>query len=73
MTTVYLSCNRIDDVIVSVLASIAVDCGFEPRWCQTKDCLIVICCFKEKKQTSCLGIRIMCPSGATYLSADLFQ
>jgi len=30
MTTVYLSCNCIDDVIVSVLAFIAVDCGFEP-------------------------------------------
>ena len=48
MTTVYLSCNRIDDVIVSVLASIAVDCGFEPRSNKPKDYEICICCFSAK-------------------------
>ena len=37
-------CNRIGDVlIVSVLASIVVCRGFEPRSCQTKDNKISIC------------------------------
>ena len=37
--------NRIGDVVVSVLASSAVDCGFEPRSGQTNDYTIYICCF----------------------------
>ena len=57
----HLPMNRIAGVMVSVLASSAVDCGFKPRSGQTKDYKIGICC---------LGIRIMCPSGATCLSAD---
>jgi hypothetical protein len=42
--------------MVSVLASSVVDRGFEPQSDQVKD-------FK-------IGIRIMCPSGATCLHAD---
>jgi hypothetical protein len=34
--------------MVSVLASIAVDRGFEPRSGQTKDYKIGICCFSAK-------------------------
>ena len=37
--------NRIGGVIVSVLASSAVDRGFEPRSGQTKDFTIGICSF----------------------------
>ena len=37
--------NPIGGVMVSVLASIGVDCGFEPRSGQTKDYQICICCF----------------------------
>jgi hypothetical protein len=40
--------NRIGGVMVSVLASSAVDCVFEPRSGQTKDCKISICCFSAK-------------------------
>ena len=38
----------IGDVMVSVLASSAVDRGFEPRSGQTKDYKICICCFSAK-------------------------
>ena len=34
--------------MVSVLASSAVDRGFEPQVGQTKDCKIGICCFSAK-------------------------
>ena len=37
--------NRIGGVMVSVLASSAVDHGFEHRSCHTKDYKIGICCF----------------------------
>ena len=60
--------NRIDGVMVSVLASSAIDRGFEPRSGQTKDYKIGMCCFSAKHvalRTGRLGIRIMCPSGAT--------
>jgi hypothetical protein len=40
--------NHIDGVIVSVLASSVVDCGFEPCSGQTKDYEIGICCFTDK-------------------------
>ena len=40
--------NRIGDVMVSVLASSAVNRGFEPRSGQTKDYRIGICCFSAK-------------------------
>ena len=45
--TIFLP-NRISGVMVSVLASSAIDFGFEPRSGQTKDCKIGICCFSEK-------------------------
>ena len=35
-------------VMVSVLASSGVDCGFEPQSGQTKDYKISICCFSTK-------------------------
>jgi hypothetical protein len=57
--------------MVSMLASIAVDRGFQSRLGQTKDYKNSYCCIsanKEKEQR--LGIRIMCPSGATYLPND---
>ena len=40
--------NRIGGVIVSVLASSAVDRGFEPRSGHTKSMQIDICCFSGK-------------------------
>ena len=45
---IQLSQNRIGGVMVSVLASSAVDRGFEPQLGQTKDCKIGICCFSTK-------------------------
>ena len=60
--------------MVSVLASSAVDRGFEPRSGQTKDYESGICCFSAKhaalRRKSKDRIRINCPSGATCLSAD---
>jgi hypothetical protein len=40
--------HRIGGVMVSVLASSAVDRGFGPRSGQTKDYKIYICCFSAK-------------------------
>ena len=40
--------NRIGGVMVSVLASSAVDRGFEPQSGQTKNYKIGICCFSAK-------------------------
>jgi hypothetical protein len=40
--------NRISGVMVSVLASNAVDRGFEPRSDKTKDYKIGMCCFSVK-------------------------
>jgi hypothetical protein len=53
--------------MVSVLASCAVDRGFKPQ--------SGICCFYSqhsgvRAKTGGLGIRIMCPSGATCLPVD---
>ena len=44
----YSNENRIGGVMVSVLASSAVDLGFEARSGQTKDIKIGICCFFAK-------------------------
>ena len=41
--------NRIGGVMVTVLASSAVDREFEPRSGQTKDYKIGICCFSTKR------------------------
>ena len=66
--------------MVSVLTSNAVDGGFSHWSGQTKDYEIGIGCFstkhvtlKSKSNGWLVGNRIMCPSGATCLSADLFQ
>ena len=40
--------NRIDGVMVSVLATSVVDRGFEPRLVETKDYRIGMCCFSAK-------------------------
>jgi hypothetical protein len=62
--------------MVSVLASSAVDHGFDPRWDRTKDYKIGICFFSAKhtalrrKNKDWLEIRIMFQSGATCLPAD---
>jgi hypothetical protein len=40
--------NRIGGVMVRVLPSSVVDCGFEPRLDQTKDYKISICFFSAK-------------------------
>jgi hypothetical protein len=70
-----LNFNRIGGVMVSVLASSVVDRGFEPWLGQTKDYKIGFCCFSakhaaERVKAGWLGIKIMCPSGATCLPAD---
>jgi hypothetical protein len=41
--------NRIGSVMVSVLTSSAINCGYEPRSGQTKEYQIGICCFSAKK------------------------
>ena len=46
--SVTICSNRIGGVMVSMLASSAVDRGFEPRSGQTKDYEIGICCFSAK-------------------------
>jgi hypothetical protein len=40
--------KRISGVMISVLASSAVDDGFDPRSGQTKDYKIGMCCFSAK-------------------------
>ena len=40
--------NRIGSVMVSVLASSAIGCGYELRSCQTKEYKIGICRFSAK-------------------------
>ena len=40
--------NYIGSVMVSVLTSSTVDCGYEPRSSQTKDYEIGICCFSAR-------------------------
>jgi len=69
--------NLVGGVIVSVLVSSAVDCGFELRSDQTKVYKTGICCFSAKHRairarakTCLLGIIKICPSGATCLSVD---
>jgi hypothetical protein len=61
--------------MVSVLASIAVDCDFEPRSGQTKDYEMCICSFSAKhsalrrKSNDWLARnQDICPSGVTLVS-----
>ena len=44
--------------MVSMLASSVVDSGFEPRWGQSKDYKICICCFSAKHTHSIMEERI---------------
>ena len=65
--------NRIGSVMVSVLASSAVDGGFKLRSGQTKDYEIGIVLFSAKhtalrRNTGWLKIRIMCSSRVTCLA-----
>ena len=46
-----LTVNHIGGVMVSMLSSSVVDCGFEPRLSQTKDNKIGICYFTTKETT----------------------
>ena len=63
--------NRIGGLIVSVLASSAVDRGFEPRSVQAKYYKIGICSLSANHaKTGWLEIMIMCPSELTCLSSD---
>ena len=42
------SLNDNDGVMVSMLTSSVVDCGFKPLSSQIKDCKIGMCCFSTK-------------------------
>ena len=66
--------NRINGVMVSVLASSAVDSGFDPRSCQTKLVFVASSLSTqhsgEREKTGWLRIMITCPSGATCLPVE---
>jgi hypothetical protein len=73
----FILLNRIVGIMVSVLASSAVDCGFELRSGQTKDYEIGICCFsakhtalRRKSKDWLAWNQNNVSSGATCLSAD---
>ena len=55
----YAVLNRIDGIMVSMLASSAIDGGFEHQSGQAKDYKIGVCCFFAKIKGR-LGIKIMC-------------
>ena len=57
--------NCIGGVMVSVLTSSAVDRGFKPRSCQTKDYKLALAAFLFMKQEQ--RSRKMCPSRAVCL------
>ena len=74
---VWIPPNRINGVMVSMLASNEVDRGLEPQSGQTKDYKIDIFCLSAKhaalrRMTGLLGIGIMCPSGDTRISIDCY-
>ena len=78
-SVIVLTTSVVYFVMVIVLASSVVDSGFEPRSSQTIDYEIGICCFsaehtalrrRSKDWLARLGIRVMCQSGVTCLSAD---
>ena len=47
-SNISVTCSRIVGVMVSMLTSSAVYCGFEPKSGLTKDYEIGICCFSAK-------------------------
>jgi len=63
--------------LVSVLASGAVDRGYESQSGQIKEYIICMCCFsakhtssRRKSEDGTVGIRIMCLNGTICLSVD---
>lgn len=69
--------NLISGVMVCMLISNNVDCGFEQQSGQTKDYNVGICCISAKLNHATVGvntgwleIRIMCSSVVTCLSKD---
>jgi hypothetical protein len=73
-----LNVKRIGSVMVSILASSAVNIGLVPRSGHTKDYEMVFAAFLLSAHLSGVranigwfGIRIMCPSGATCLFVDV--
>ena len=64
--------NRISGVMVSVLASSAVDRGFEPKTVKLVFVASLLSTQYEgvRAKRAWLGIRILCPSGATCLYPD---
>ena len=79
----YVTINRIGGVMVSVLTLRVLDHGFEPRPGQSKAIKLILAAsplsmrhYDERSKTCWPGIRIMCPSGWTCISAHccfLFQ
>ena len=47
-TRLQITSKRISGVMVSILASSAIDCGFEPQSGQIKEYEIGMCCFSAK-------------------------
>ena len=73
-----LYAKRIGGEMVCKLVPSAVDCGYKPLSSQTKDYVTGIFCFsakhaalRRKSKDWLVGIRMMCPSGATYLPEKL--
>jgi len=60
--------NRIGDVMVSVVASRAVDCGFETRSSKTKNHKIDICCFSSKHTALMSKIKDWLGQNVNYVS-----
>ena len=64
--------------MVSIFASSVVHHGFDFLWDQIKDYEMCACCFSAKraairsksKDTGWFEIKLMCPSGVTYLPMD---
>ena len=77
LTFLLILVNRIGGVMVSMLASGAVDCGCEPWSGQTKTIKLVFVAsplstqhLGERAKTGWLGIRIMCLNGVIYLPVN---
>ena len=71
--TYYSVTNHLGGVMVRMLASTAIDSGFEPQSGQTKVFVASPLCTQHqgvRAKTGFLGIRIICLSGAARLPAD---
>jgi hypothetical protein len=71
-----VACNYcelyLNNVMVSVLASSAVNRGFETRSDKTRAKKLAFVTFPIRAKTGWLGIRIMCPSRATCISTNCY-